>query len=576
MTGSKRKSRASAHKQQWVIAGLLFLLASISVISAQRSSGIVRDEVIYMNHGSQYSNWWGDFLTGVDGTTSRERITKSFGGKRATDGNREHPPLMKTLFGFSETLLHDKLGWTSKTTAYRIPTALFNAILVVLVFFFASKSFGAASAVVSALLVLFLPRAFFHAGLATFDAPIVTLWFACLMAYRYSLQHRWGFVVLGVCAGLTLATKHNAILLPAIVLPHYLYSAWRSRGSTGPLYKRIGQGLLAKRPQTFLGLFLIAPLVLIALWPWLWFDTQTHLREWMEFHFKHVHYNYEYLGKNWNAPPFPWHIALVTTLFTVPLATLAASVAGFVSLVQGWLQKGPDDENEYPTLLLFLSAGMAMGPFLLRSTPIFGAEKHWASAIPTLCIFAGVGAVWIGKRGAQGLAPWVAKAKRTLLERLLFAGIATLIVGAAAAETWHAQPYALTHYNALAGGAAGGADYGMNRQFWGYSARGVIPFINSFAVAGKSVPVYTHDASPAWGRYQQEGILKPGLPNAGREVAGIRKSKIAFVVHEKHFNRHDYLIWEAYKKIQPSFVLKYDGVPIVSVYVRDALLDKGQ
>jgi hypothetical protein len=86
--------------------------------------------------------------------------------------------------------------------------------------------------------------------------------------------------------------------------------------------------------------------------------------------------------------------------------------------------------------------------------------------------------------------------------------------------------------------------------------------------------VYTHDASPAWGRYRAEGLLSGGLPNAGHEMAGIRKSKIAFVVHEKHFARHDFMVWEAYKKVQPSVVLLYDGVPIVSVYVRDELLEK--
>ena len=53
------------------------------------------------------------------------------------------------------------------------------------------------------------------------------------------------------------------------------------------------------------------------MWPWLWFDTFTHIKQWLDFHMSHVHYNFEYLGNNWNAPRFPWHVALVTTLFTV-------------------------------------------------------------------------------------------------------------------------------------------------------------------------------------------------------------------------------------------------------------------
>ena len=49
---------------------------------------------------------------------------------------------------------------------------------------------------------------------------------------------------------------------------------------------------------------------------------------------------------------------------------------------------------------------------------------------------------------------------------------------------------------------------------------------------------------------------------------GIEHSQLALVIHEKHFNRHDYLIWKAYGTVQPMFVLRADGVPIVSVYGR--------
>ncbi len=565
------KSRGRRHG---TIALLLFLFASILVISAQRDQGIARDEEVYMRHGARYADWWLDFATGSDDMVKRETITRYFGGAGATDNNREHPPLMKTLFGLSERLLHDKLGWTSETTGYRVPTALVNALLIALVFLFVASLWGRAAGLSAALLLLFLPRAFFHSGLATFDAPVVTFWFASLLAYQRALHARWGFLLLGFCVGLALATKHNAILLPAVFLPHYLWVVWNGRASGGSEAIGWWGSLLASRPQTLLGLFAVGPAVLVALWPWMWFDTALHLREWLEFHFHHVHYNFEYLGANWNAPPFPWHVALVTTLFTVPFGTLVAAAVGFIMLVRRYLSGDRCKKSEYPALLLFLSAGVAMGPFLLRSTPIFGAEKHWAPALPTLCIFAGLGMAWsIDLAVATIRKAWPGlQARRTEL------GVATLVivslVGSAGYETRHAQPYALSHYNALAGGAPGGASLGMNRQFWGYSARGVLPFVNQFAKSNVQIPVYTHDASPVWGRYKALDLLSPGLPNAGREVAGIRKSKIAFVVHELHFNRHDYLIWQAYGKVQPSFVLLYDGVPLVSVYVRDALLEE--
>jgi hypothetical protein len=112
----------------------------------------------------------------------------------------------------------------------------------------------------------------------------------------------------------------------------------------------------------------------------------------------------------------------------------------------------------------------------------------------------------------------------------------------------------------------------MNRQFWGYAARGVLPYLNLGARAPApgqpDRPVYTHDASPAWSMYRQRGLLAPGLPDAGHEDAGVRRSRFALVIHERHFNRHDYMIWNVYGTVQPAHVLTFQGVPLVSVYAR--------
>ncbi len=533
----------------------LWLAAFVLVVSAQGDVGIARDETVYMGHGTKYARWWLDTLGGKDGQVSEKGITASWGGKGATDNNREHPPLMKTAFGLSEIVLHDKLGVASEVTAYRVPTAAMFAWLVVVVFFWAAQVWGTATGVIAALATLFLPRAFFHAGLATFDAPIATLWVATMYAYWRSLRSPGWAIGAGVLFGLSLATKHNALLMPFALAPHFIYVVVRQLRAGQPLGR---MWLVAP------AMMLIGPLVLIALWPWLWFDTVAHVRDWLKFHMNHVHYNFEYLGENWNAPPFPWHVALVTTLFTVPAATLAAAAAGTgVWLRQAVKGEAPERETA-PGLLLFLSAAVAMGPFFLGSTPIFGAEKHWAAAIPSLCIAAAVGAVWAARCAVAALHELRELWTHPHLELGAICVVGSLLVLPAAIETIHAQPRGLTHYNAIAGGAPGGADHGMNRQFWGESARGVLPFLRSRPPG----PVYSHDASPAWGIYIRDKLLPPTMRDAGREEAGIAASRIALVIHELHFNRHDYLIWSAYRTTRPVFVLRVDGVPIVSVYER--------
>ncbi len=540
-----------------VVGWILALLTTIVVIGNQQNVGVARDEVVYMQHGTRYADWWLGLAT-LDHGASKANITKSWGGPGATDNNKEHPPLIKTLFGLSEKLFHDGLG-VNEVTAYRIPTAILHGVCVLLVYLMALALWGFAEGVVAALLLMLLPRALFHAGLAAFDAPIMTLWFATIFAYWKCLDGRkWPWQA-GVLFGLALATKHNALLLPFAIGTHYIVLGIRNR-------RQGWRGIVLHHWRVIAGFAVLGPLTLIAVWPWLWFDTYHHVRDWIVFHTSHVHYNFEYLGENWNAPRFPWHTALVTTLFTVPVVTLLAAALGTV----GWIVRRAEvtERARAPGLLLALSAAASIGPFFLGTTPIFGAEKHWMPALPSICIAAGVGVVW-----AARLAIHVIEARRPLRDRMrsmLLAGVTSLVVAAAAIETVTAQPYALTWYNALAGGAPGGADHGMNRQFWGGAARGVLPVLAAEAPPAGAPPrhVYTHDASPAWGIYQRLGLMPKTLPDAGWEQSGIDRSKLAIVIHEKHFNRHDYLIWKSYGTVAPIFVLRANGVPIVSVYRR--------
>lgn len=556
-------------------ASLLGLVAFASVLAAQRDQGLVRDEIVYMNHGTRYADWWIDAATGTDGALTEQSITAHFGGAAPTANNREHPPLMKTLFGFSEKILHRGLGWTSRITAYRAPAALMNAALVVLVFLFTASVWGQAAGLIAALLTLLLPRAFFHAGLATFDAAIVTVWFATVAAYYKALRSRWWILGAGLCFGLTLATKHNAIVLPVALAVHYLYTALRAGGDGRLAPSHLGRGLLRWQSLVVPAAVVLGFVVFVGLWPWLWFDTFAHVGDWIGFHLEHVHYNYEYLGRNWNAPPYPWHVPIVTTLFTVPVVTLAAALLGALVLLDRAGRGRAAEPERAPALLLFLSAGVSMGPFILTTTPIFGAEKHWAPAIPTLCIFAGVGIAAAARLASERLvaAGLLAEARARIATVAATALLGALAAGAALAETADAHPHALSHYNALAGGSPGGADLGMNRQFWGYSARGVLPVLERHAPAPGQPPrpVYTHDASPAWGMYREAGLLAPGLPDAGHEEAGVQRSKLALVIHEKHFRRHDYMVWRVYGTTRPIYVLTEDGVPLVSVYARPEL-----
>jgi 4-amino-4-deoxy-L-arabinose transferase-like glycosyltransferase len=534
-----------------IIGGALALITTILVLVNQREVGIARDELIYMSTGDRYAEWWAGLVT-FDHGAGPANIEKHWGGAPGSGNNTEHPPLIKTMIGFSHKLFRGVLG---DVTAYRLPGALLHGLLVLLVYAMVLQLWGLTEAIVAALLVMVLPRALFHAGLACFDAPIMSLWFAAVYAYWRCLDgRRWPWQA-GIVFGLALATKHTALLLPFALGAHYAIVGFRAGGL---------RGIVMHRWRLIVSLAVLGPLTLYVLWPWLWYAPVAHLKTWLTFHLTHVHYNFEYLGHNWNAPRFPWHVAIITTLFTVPVATLVSALTG----ASVWIidRANLPDKPRAPVLLLGLSAAVSIGPFLLGSTPIFGAEKHWMPALPTICIAAGVGVTWAARTAVafiEGRRALTATARHGVI-----AAIVGTVVLAGAVETITAQPYALTWYNALAGGAPGGADKGMNRQFWGVAARGVLGALAASPPAEGNAPVYSHDASPAWGLYIKEGLLPKWLPDAGWEQGGINASQRALVIHEKHFNRHDYMIWKSYGTVQPMFVLRADGVPIVTVYKR--------
>jgi hypothetical protein len=143
-------------------------------------------------------------------------------------------------------------------------------------------------------------------------------------------------------------------------------------------------------------------------------------------------------------------------------------------------------------------------------------------------------------------------------------GLLASVVVAPILVTGHATPYGLSSYVPFVGGTAGGADLGLNRQFWGYTSQNAAEdYLNDRAPRGAAV--FVHDTTyDAWARMQQEGRVRRDL----RPTFAPHESQIALVEHELHMNEVDYSIWTALGTDAPAYVVTHDGVPIVSIYRR--------
>ncbi len=572
------------------------------LLAVEGREGFGRDEAQYMRAGERYWGWFEELATNL----RQGKPGRSFGASAIdrywSDNAPDHPVIMKTLSGLSWRAFHtctctgparglhpipvQGRHWTlplfsRDSTAFRFPAILFAALLVAMVFRFARAWLPPSAAAAAAVLTLAQPHYFFHAQIACFDAPIATMAFAVGFAYWKSLRDpRWG-IAAGVLFGVALGVKHNAWLMPFFLVAHFL---WMRRGD-------LRARRLPRPPLAFVAMLVLGPIIFFLHWPWLWNAPVARTRAYVVRHLDHEHYNFEYLGWNWNQPPTRTAMKLlratapfVETGFTVPVTTLALAAFGAAALVRrrrdealfpdgeseapvaaqpSWLRPGADVDRAPGAFVLFQTLG-PLCVLAVPSTPIFGGVKHFLTAMPYLALLGGIGLTSIA-RGLVGALP-IARAR---LGRAAPAVLAFVVCVPAVIETRRSHPDGLGHYNLLAGGFAGGASLGMNRQFWGYSVLPMLPDLEARAPENRRL--FWHDVlSDAISMYKREGRLAMGVGDTGFGEDGIKRSEIGILFYEKHWAKYEGWFWEFYGTTQPIYVRAREGVPLVTLYRRGA------
>ena len=212
----------------------------------------------------------------------------------------------------------------------------------------------------------------------------------------------------------------------------------------------------------------------------------------------------------------------------------------------------------------FLVSIFAVFPLALisaPSTPIFGGTRTWMPAMPFIALLAGVGLQTICCR----IIDIFSSTKKTRLAALIAGGACLLAVAPGFFQTLHAGETAPSYYTPIIGGTRGGATLGMKRQYWGYTTRQVLDWMNR--ELPQSTRVYPHDTIGfALNLYKRDGLLKPGVHSSGGEYWGVARSRYAIFHHEKHQVMWEFLIWQEYGTFKPVKVMTLDGVPLLYIY----------
>ena len=551
------------------VGALLGLVYVAWLLATSRSLGFGRDEGVYFHAAADYARWFELLWKTPKRAIERGAIDQLW------NNNHEHPALMKSLFGLSFTFFHEKLHvFADASDAFRLPGMLMGGLCLWVVYLLGARHFSRRAGVMAAALLALMIRVFFHAHLACFDVPIMTMWTLSIYVYWRACQTRglgWA-IASGLVYGLTLETKHNAWILPLVYLLHTAFIDGRR------ILRELGRGRISI-PAQLVFLAILGPAVFVLLWPWLWNDTLPRIQEYANFHLNHEYYNIEFLHQNYFGPPSPKLYAPLLILGTVPLVTLVLFGIGAWDRLRALARSvwpalkafarsqavprvASDDAGT--DLLLFLALCAPIAPFFLPKTPIFGGTKHWMPAYPFLALYAGRGfdLTWTALRRAwQDRVPLL-QARAHLLPYAQGA-LVVLVLAAPLAEVVHSHPFGLSAYTPVVGGTAGGADLGLNRQFWGYTTESLGPWLEKEAPRGATV--FIHDTGwDAWNRMADE----KRVPSTLRAVGNPSEAMFAIVHHELHMAEVDDQIWMAYGERAPAYVLTHDGVPIVSVYRR--------
>jgi 4-amino-4-deoxy-L-arabinose transferase-like glycosyltransferase len=626
MTDAAAPARAArwARAIDPLIFSCLFGAYLAALLATAHTLGYARDEGFYFHAAGTYGRWFELLLS------NPTRALAPNGIDRFWQENREHPALMKSLFWLSQHLLEGR-WFSERGTALRFPAMVISSLGVATTFAFGRRCFGRdgvgrAGGIVAALAFGLMPQVFYHSHLACFDMPIAAFWLFVAYAYYRSTEPRgWPWALwCGVLYGLALETKHNAWYLPPALAAHAAFIAlpvlvrWlRSRRTEPARRERLWRALWARLRGGALALLLmplLGPAIFYALWPWIWRDTWPRLVGYFQFHWHHVYYNMEFLGRTYFEPPFPRSYAPLMTLATVPLVTLVLALCGGVVALVGITRgvraesrvRAPDagapsarsseagsfavaplehdqrsieaapppatrassrplDAASKPSdtwshgLLWAACLVLSYAPWLLPTTPIFGGTKHWLNAYPFLALFAGQGFVALLRLLREALPGFSKKPLETIAPWAL--GACTML--GPLVMTWHSHPWGLTAYTPLVGGAPGAATLGLNRSFWGYTTGSVVGYLN--AAAARGARVFVHDtAIDSFKMLQKDGRLRNDLKPWG-VVAG---SQVGLYHHEQHMSRVEHMIWVDYGTTTPSHIATFDGVPMIWVYQR--------
>ena len=323
--------------------------------------------------------------------------------------NPDHPPLGRIWLG-----VHHHLAWWlfpprdpdgyCVTACARTGSATAFALLVLLIGWLATKWSGEATGILTALSLVFMPRVYGHAHLASLESVVNLTFTAAVLAVAALWTgplppKRRAILFAGFLLGLALLTKIQAVLIP---IPVIVWLLWRWRVKA--LIPLILWGLT--------GCFVFA-----IMWPYVWSDPLGHGMEYLRRATHRSAIQVWYFGHQYADRDVPWHYPFVMFGLTVPLVL---QTLGILGLFERWIpisSKNPSTSRNDPSTavepsnrvffplgttvdaqsrdsLLLMCMLFPLIVFAMPGVAVYDGERLFLTSFPLWAIFIGRG--WMG------------------------------------------------------------------------------------------------------------------------------------------------------------------------------------
>lgn len=418
----------------WVGIGFA-LLALTTNFGSLSEVGMTWDEARYFESAHRIQEWTGRVVRGPDraGALGRESIHEAWDVDRYFN---PHPPVYKEAMAITDAVLGDRFG---ALTGFRVSSLLMFSLLVGLVAGLTAALAGLSSGAGGGLALLLMPRLLGHAHIAATDIPVTLFWFVATIGVFLFVQegNRKWLIAGAVALGLALGTKFTGFLTPAPLLA-WLLLYGRDRTS-------------AKAFMLWLG---FAVLVAVIVNPAAWYnpiDYQQRLIMESLGRQATVPISTFYLGRIWEFS-VPWHHALVMSLITLPVVTVALSIIALRTVVRRGVVRPL-------ALLCVIQIGFWLALMALPGSPNHDGVRLFLPMFPFVAILAGIGFGMLATAMQRRLPSGLPSTIGTLL-------LACVLFYPAFMGTARSRPYFLSYYGELIGGPAGAAKAGMEATYW--------------------------------------------------------------------------------------------------------------